>query len=62
MPTIEQMQESYASFLKMKRSLGTLSFNDARGLWFYSIPGKWGRAKIGSGATPEQAIEDACKQ
>lgn len=63
MPTEKQQSERLQSVRHMLVSTkGTLSYNDARGLWFYSIPSKWQRAKLGQGMTPEQAIEDACKQ
>ena len=63
MATEEQSLERLQSVHQMLVStMGTLSYNDARGLWFYSIPSKWSRTKTGQGATPEQAIEDACKQ
>lgn len=63
MPIEKQQLERLQSVHQMLVStMGTLSYNDARGLWFYTIPSKWKRASIGSGATPEQAIENACKQ
>lgn len=66
MPTEKQQSERLEHMSRilylLSSTQGTLSYNDSRGMWFYSIPGKWSRARTGEGFTPEQAIDNACKQ